>query len=564
MQQYHTDNKTLGDSFFTHACTLARESGLTQAGPGLLSRSGLSAVEAEERDKIFRSLFIRDRYSVIARGAPAWLPGAAPGAPLSPSISIVDGQEAYPSHAFGSPHAPHWELVEVQDQLHRLLYSTDLPAMSTSERRTALARLQQKLRRWTQTHKVPSSHHPTTVDEISLHLALLGTRIRMLDTDNIANGATCSTSPQVINDARLSCLLVATSCTYHRNQALVNRLHRLLNKTDLTEGFRTHQWSAPSSPRLPSSPVLALASSATDTPPRADIRTPPRSSSGLRQASFVAPLPFHRLENVFPVAAVFVLTRHILGIGASTSPSQSASTADPSDEHRPDGIDQDILLLEALLPCFRSTAPHAAEVARGTVSSDVQGSKLGRTIQHLVDIIRAIVGATGRSDADDADDADGEGDDEVYASELLLTSASSLPADSCSDGMSMPSFDLYGNGGVSPSQTSMPHTSSSSRSTRAPSQDFKSSPATLLWTPQSSLYGPSITPMPPMIHDTPFDISQFLNQMTTSGPGVWDDGQRQAELQMQEQQQQQAQCTPKTARKQSRKRPRTDEASIAK
>lgn len=230
-----------------------------------------------------------------------------------------------------------------------------------------------------------------------------------------------------------------------------------------------------------------------------------------------------------------MLARHILGIGASTQPSQSASTAAPSDEHRPDDIDQDILLLEALLPCFRSTAPHGAEVARGTVSSDVQGSKLGRTIQHLVEIIRAIVGPTGRSDATDAD---GEGDDEVYASEPLLASASSPLADACSNVMSMPSFDLYGTGGVSLSQPSMPQT------------------------PQSSLYGPSITPMPPMIPDPPFDISQYLDQMTTSSPGMWDDGLRQVELQMQEQQQQEAQCIPETTRKRSRKRPRTNDASI--
>lgn len=554
MQQYHTDNKTLGDSFFTHACTLARESGLTQACPGLLPRSSLSAVEAEERQKIFRSLFIRDRYSVTAWGAPAWLPSAAPEAPPSPSMSTVYGQGAYPSD---SPYASHWELVEVQDKLHRLLYSTDVPALSISERRTAIARLQQKLQRWTQTYKVPSFHRPNTVDEISLHLAFLGTRIRMLDTDNIANGTACSTSSQVINDARLSCLLVATSCTHHCNQALADRLHRLLNKTDFTEGVGTHHWSAPSLLRSDSSHFLAL-SSATDAPPRTDIRTPPRSSPSLGQASFVAPLPFHRLENVFPIAAVFVLARHILGIGVSTQPSQSASTAAPNDEHRPDDIDQDVLLLEALLPCFRSTAPHVAEVARGTINRVVQGSNLGRTIQHLVEIIHAIVGPTGQSDADDAN---GKGDDEVFASEPLLASASSLLADSFSNVMSMPSFDLYGSGGASPSQPSMTHRSSASRSTRAPSQDSMSSPTTPLWTPQSSLYGSSITLMPPTIPDRPFDISQFLDQMTTSSPGMWDNGLPQAELQMQEQQEQ-AQCTLETTRKRSRKRPRTKDALI--
>jgi hypothetical protein len=559
MQQYHIDNKTLGDSFFAQACFLARESGLHQTGPSLPLESNLSAIQVEERQKVFRSLYIRDRYSVTARGAPTWLPSVGPEGPPAPSTSAGYGQGGIQSHPSYPLHRPHWELVEVQDKLHRLLHSTDAPAMSTSERRTILARLQQKLKTWTQTHQVPSPKRPTTLDEISLYLAFLGTRILVLDSDNVAGGAARSASSQVIADARLSCLLVATRCSHDSYPALVNRLHCLLNKADSTGRVGTHPSSTPSLPISASSPFFATASSsATDAPPRSGPPTPPPSSSSLGQASFSAPLPFHRLQNVFPVAAVFVLVRHILGIDARARSSQPATTAAPTDGNRQHEIDQDILLLESLLLCFRSIAPPTAEVAHGKLDSSTHGSKLGRTIQHLVDIIHAIVGPTGRGGVDDAD---GEGDDDVHASEPLLASASSLLLNASSNVMSMPNFDLYGSGGVSPLRPSIPQTASSSRSTRAASQEPWSAPATPLWTPQSPLYASSITPMAVMIPDTPFDISQFLEQMSSSSPGIWDDGLREAELQMQVQQvqqQQQAQCGPETARKPSRKRPRTN------
>lgn len=436
--------------------------------------------------------------------------------------------------------------------------------MSISERRTALARLQQKLETWTQTHKVPSSNRPTTVDEISLHLAFLGTRIRVLDSDNNAVDAARSVSAQVIYDARLSCLLVATSCNHHLNQALVDRLDRLLKETEFTfpGAARTHSSSTTSLPTSASSPSPATSSSATDAPqPPNPLTTPPLSSSSLGPAPFSAPLPFHRLANVFPIAAVFVLARHILGIDACAQSSQSAPTAAQNDERRQQEINQDILLLEALLLCFRSTAPPAAVAARGKVNSDTHGSKLGRVIQHLVDIIRAIVGPTGRGGADDADDADGDGDDDyVYASEPPLASTPSLLLDAFSNAIGKPNLSLYSSGDIFPSQLGLPQTSSSSssRSTWAAPQDSMSSAATPRWTPQSSLYAPFITPMPSMIPDTPFDISQFLDQMGTSSPVIWDDGQGQAELHMKQQQQQQAQCVPETTRKRSRKRPRTD------
>lgn len=447
----------------------------------------------------------------------------------------------------------------MQDDLDRLLSSTDARVLSTSKRRIALARLQQKLETWTQTHNVPSSTRPTTVDEISLHLAFLGTRIRVLDSDNNASDAARPSLAQVLNDARLSCLLVVTACNnHHLNQALTNRLDRLLNKTVFTfpEGAGTRSSSITSSPTSVSSSSSANSSPVTDAPQRTGPLTPQLSSAGIGQAQVLAPLPLHRLANVFPTTAVFVLARHVLGVNTCAQLSQSAPVTAQNDEQRQQEINQDISLLEALLSCFGNAPPPTARATRGYEDCDIHGSKLGRAIQGLVDIIHAIVGSTSNGDGDGDANDDRENDD-MYAAEPLLVSTSSLRLDASSDAISMPNLDLYGSNDISQSHFELPPTSSSTQPPRAPPQDSMSSSGTPLFTARSSLYAPSITSTPSTIPDTPFDISQFLHQMSTSSPVIWNNDQGQAKFQMQ-QQQEQVQCVSDATKKRSRKRPRTD------
>ncbi|KAF2676587.1 hypothetical protein K458DRAFT_321559, partial [Lentithecium fluviatile CBS 122367] len=94
-QQYHTE--TFGDSIFAQACILAKATGLHQTSHGV--RSDLSPEEAEEREKVFRSLYIRDRYSATTHGSQSWLPNR-------PRTSLADTQGT-----------PAWELAKVQDEL---------------------------------------------------------------------------------------------------------------------------------------------------------------------------------------------------------------------------------------------------------------------------------------------------------------------------------------------------------------------------------------------------------------------------------------------------------------
>ena len=552
-QQHHTVNETLSDSIFAQACTLARESGLHQASNSLAQSSKLSAVETEERQRVFRSLYIRDRLSATACGALTWLP--SPGSKNSPSTptSALHAQGGIPAKQLEMQHTPHWELAEIQDALHRLLNSADASDMSTAGWRTTLARLQQKLEVWTQTHKVLSLSRPATVEAVSLHLAFLGTRIKILAIDNNTGGAARHISSQVLYDARLSCLLVATSCNQFPNQPLVDRLNSLLNKTESTSCT-----SSPSSPSSRSSPTCYPATNALQ---RTGPLTPPLASQTLGEAPVPAPLPLHRLASVFPIAAVFVLARHILGIDTHPHLSHSAPTGAQKNPQRLRELNQDISLLEALLFCFRGAPlPTAAAGARSNAENNTHGSKLGRIIQHLVDVIRAIAGPASDSAADDTDEdyEDNEDDevDDVYVSDSLLTSTASMLLDT-PNALSMPNPNMYGGGGISSSCLGLLPTSStsSSRSVWATPQGSLSSSATPLLTTGSSLYTPST---PGTIPHTYSDVSQFLHSIDTSHPIIWDDGQGQGEVEMQQhQQQQQEQFVPETRRKQARKRRRT-------
>ena len=456
-----------------------------------------------------------------------------------------------PTNQSHEKHAPHWELAKMQEDLGRLLSSADALGMSTSERRIAITRLQQKLETWTQKYKVPSSIRPTTLDEVSLHLAFLGTRIRVLDSVDNTGDVAQPSSAQILYDARLSCLLVATSCNHQLNQALMDRLDRLLDKTTVTnpEGAGTHSSSTPLSLTSASFPSFTTSCSATGAPQQICHLEPPLSNPSFDQAQVSALLPFHRLTNVFPIAAVFVLARHILAIDERVQSSQYALRAAQNNEQRQQEIDQDISLLEALLFCFHNAPPPATAVACGKVDSTTHGSRLGRTIQHLLNIIRAIVCPIGGGGVDDADD----GNDE-YASEALLAPTSSLVLDASSNAIGVPDLGFYGSGACSPSQIGLSSSSSSSLSRWAASQDSTSSSVTPLFTTQSSIYPSSIAPTPPTIADPPFDISQYLHQMDTSSPIIWDYGQGQVELQMQ----QQAQSVPETTKRRSRKRARKD------
>ena len=470
--------------------------------------------------------------------------------PTSTSIAEAQTQKAQ------TQYSPQWELAKLQDELYHLLGSEDAPEMFTPERRISPAQLQKGLETWAQRHKIPSPSRPTSVDDISLHLTFLGTRMRMMLGDHFKNTSAHSSSKEVLNDARLSCLLLATSCNHLEYGALADRLDQLLVKTANSPSRRAGTRSSSNSPLQ--TPASSPHSSASGTLLQTNSPYLPLSTPSLDQTSTLALPPIHRLANVFPIAAIFVLARHILGMRLSAQSSQPA-LAQQDAEYQQE-INEDILLLQVLLSRFRTALPTVKASSRGKMDDVFHRSKLGRITNHLVEIINAVKGPTGY---DDTNKTNGDIDHHsLYAPQPLMTSESSLlNFDTSSNASSMPDLNYYdGSGGdISPPQLDLPLTPFSSQSTWPNvTQDLMPFSATpLLTTPNSSSYAPSLIPTP----ETPFDLSQFLHRTCSDSPIMWDSGQGQAELQQQQQQQpnRSQQYVPETpGKRKSRKRPRME------
>ena len=546
-QQYLIENRTIGNSLFAQACILARESGLHQAGYHTTPSSNLTTIEIEERQKVFRSLYIRDRYSATTSGTLTWLPnGSCRGSPL---VGVAPSNEpgGIPSDQLQTPYRAHWDLARLQDEIIRMLSSGNAPDLSTSEQQAAFGQLHQKFETWTSEHKALLSTRPATVDEISLRLAFLSTRIRLQDGIQITSDNGWP-SAQELHDARLSCLLLATSCNSYPEQTLVDRLDNLLDKGEFPSLQRAGAQSSftNSSPQSVSTSSTATSAMA-NIPKRTDLLTSALSRPSPTDAPALTQLPFHRLVNVFPITAIFVLARHILGM---EQPSQFASTTSQGDEQQRYEISQDILLLESLLSCFRSARPSRVMAPRGN-DADGDGFKLDRVLKHLIDIIHVMVGPTCRSNVDNAS---GKGDDmDIYAPEPMLASTSPLLLDASSNAMSMPDLHLFGSGTISPSLLGFP--SSASQFMWGAPQDTTQSSSTPLLTAGSSSYAPSMAPTPPTLPDTSSDFSHFLQQMGASSPVMWDGDHGHIELQIQSQQEQ---CVSEATLGRPKKRPRIE------
>ena len=444
-------------------------------------------------------------------------------------------------------------MAKLQDELYQLLSSVDAPEMSTSERRMSLSQVQRKLETWAQRHKIPSSSRPSTVDDISLHLAFLGTRMRMLLGLHDHSTGAHPISEEILNDARLSCLLLVTSCNHLDHGGFADRLDHILMRT----ADSSMRAGTPSSSTSPSqTPASSPFSATSGVPFQSSSPYLSLSTHSIDQTSAPALPPIHRLANLFPIVAVFVLARHILGMGQSAQ-------SQPGPAHQDERhyvINEDVLLLKALLSRFRTALPTVKESPRERMDDVFHRSKLGRITNHLVEIINAIKGPTSPVNVNDANRDDHHS---LYAPEPLMASKSSLLLDTYSDA-SMPDLNYYdGSGELSPSQLDLPLTPFSPQSTWAVTQELMPFPTTTpLLTTANSSYAPSVIPTPPTMAETPFDISQFLHQTNGNSPLMWDSGQGGAHVELQQQQQQQQkklQSVPEpTAKRKSRKRPRTE------
>ncbi|KAK3331720.1 hypothetical protein B0T19DRAFT_472754 [Cercophora scortea] len=376
LQQLHSES--LGDALFSQACILAQSLGLHQTGFGLGS-SPLSDDESQERQKVYMSLYVRDFGSSIARGSLTWLPHSAlqfpPPVRTKTENSKTDPlSPKTPTTTFFDRNQVAWyELSRIQSRLHRHIFPAETAPVLRPEHRVSSHSLRQSLELWSQKYGVPALSAPTTVNDISLHLAFLGTRMQILGAvDKTKKEST--TSAQLLHDARLSALLLIVACAPQRDEDMLKRLNWLLNTRKAASNAATANSQTP-----PSSPSPTPSSLTMDSKPCA---TPWPQHVGV-----------HRLALSFPVIAPFIIARNILGMEEGTSdntgrnPSQMERDAFSEEHTHAIDVAEDFALLQALHTSFANVQTITAN------SSDNHAVKLGRVVQSLLDIIATVKNA---------------------------------------------------------------------------------------------------------------------------------------------------------------------------
>jgi hypothetical protein len=337
--------------------------GLQHAGRGS-TLSSLSAEEVEERQKIFHSLYVRDRCGAMLRGSSPWLTRFTLGLSPSQECDAEDASRRSQSESRSGVNKRNkaaWiELATLQGEMHHLIFSPQSPLVSAAECRVLLARIAQGLKLWSEKHSVPPKTLPSTQDDVSLSLAFLGTRIRAIEAQKTGedNGSDCA---QVLDYARLSCLLLLAACDGLQNGKFVERTRMLLGSDAARDVVAS---STPTNATSPSPPALTS--------------NPPTEAKSTQQPPQIG---IHRLALSFPAISLFILARHILQLrdGSVRQPPTEGKGSDQ--EESQNQVCEDRLLLEALWACFRDNP------ALQNNGPDNYTTRLGRIIERLVDIV---------------------------------------------------------------------------------------------------------------------------------------------------------------------------------
>ena len=292
-QRYHPLG--LAESIFAQACLLAKTMGLHQARS---AREGVSPEEAHERFRVFRSLYLRDKSSIISRGSICWLPSIDCGL----SLESDEYDSANPKAAART------QLARLEDESYRLTHSADSPRRCSIKYKSALLNIEQGLERWASTYEVFSSPYANTRD-VDLELEFLAARIYVLRKSLEPNHIR-----RALDDSRASCLLVVISCGKHE-PTMIEQLNTLLvSKSHSKSLARTHAGGSRKNGRH------SLARSAE------------------RYASESVPARFHSLLDTFSVPAFFLLAENVIR---------------PSMTYDGSKAEQDLNLLQKTCACFR-------------------------------------------------------------------------------------------------------------------------------------------------------------------------------------------------------------------
>ena len=198
---------SFSESIFAQACVLARTMGLhqTRSAPECLSSE-----EAQEREKVFISLYLRDKSLSILRGSICWLPSFDCSLPLELNESGVVGAES----------AIRIQLASLQDESYRLFHSGN-STRTSAKYKSALLHIEHGLEQWASSYELFSSPNINTQD-IGLQLDFLATRICVF-----RHSHETSHVRRAISDSRASCLLVVISCGQH-DASMIEQIEAIL------------------------------------------------------------------------------------------------------------------------------------------------------------------------------------------------------------------------------------------------------------------------------------------------------------------------------------------------
>ncbi|KAH8704873.1 hypothetical protein BGW36DRAFT_456441 [Talaromyces proteolyticus] len=176
------------ESILSQACILARTMGLHQTH---FSQDGTDPYAAEERFKVFRSLYVQDKSFSVLYGSICWLP--------SFDCNIAN-------HSYGTSSTPSvWDirlqLAQIQEEIYQLLSLTGCKKMNSTYS-CSLSRINTSLDEFVKTYNLffPFS---AAVSSVDLQLEFLATRIIAC-----AGSTKSKNIAQALNDSRTSCLLL--------------------------------------------------------------------------------------------------------------------------------------------------------------------------------------------------------------------------------------------------------------------------------------------------------------------------------------------------------------------
>ena len=311
----------LAESVFAQACVLAKMMGLHQARS---VPEGVSMNEAQERFKVFRSLYLRDKSFSISRGSICWLPS------FDCSLSSELGEGGPTDLKF----AVRIQLARLKDEGYRLFHSADSPRPSSAGYRSTLLNLEQSLEHWACANEIFISPWAGTGD-VDLQLEFLAARICILRKSNEPDHVRRS-----LADSRASCLLVLISHGKYE-PSMIEQLNALLLPKSPSEPLVDKTSGKPSKSSKPFSPDSAEFETSNNFSPRS-----------------------RDVFETFSVSAFFLLAINMIG---------------PSSAYDESNSEEDLILLKSICACFKE------HVAKTQVNNHTR--KIGRAFESLLEVV---------------------------------------------------------------------------------------------------------------------------------------------------------------------------------